>query len=297
MHWKHRLKLRVNKSAQLLWYLQGFIRHGTFKPSIKSIKPNKERIFVMGNGPSLKNDIAPHIQSLRGEDVLMVNQALTHPLAFSLKPTYYMLMDPAYWGFYSKEEDSDGYITRDMQKLNEALAKVDWEMIILAPYHFYHKRTNKGINFKNPHLHVHTFNAVELYTFYSLQSWLYRHNFAIPSGINVLLASLCAGITMKYKHIYLLGADSTWHKQLNVDSNNKVYSLETHYYHDKEEKIYTPYKLSFHMQCITEAFKAYDALGMSFPHIYNCSSISMIDAFKRTHIDNIFAGGGIVNTL
>ncbi|WP_304370717.1 hypothetical protein [uncultured Helicobacter sp.] len=292
MQRKYHLKSKVNKTAQFLWYLQNFIRHGTFSPSIKQIVPIKDRIFVIGNGPSLNTDITSHIKDLCLEDIMMVNQALTHTLAFELKPKYYMLMDPAYWGFYTDKEDIDGGLTQCVKCLNEAFSRVDWEMNVFAPYHYYHKRTAKSLVLNNPKLHIYTFNAVELYTFSMLQRWLYRHNFAIPSGINVLLAGLCCAVTMGYKEIYLLGADSTWHKQLEVDENNRVYSLETHYYHNQKEKIYTPYPLSFHMQCIAEAFKAYDTLGVAFPYIYNLSSVSMIDAFKRKNIDSILGSGG-----
>lgn len=293
MHFKRNLKLRTLKSASLLWYLQDFVRKGTLAPSIRKLHPTRKRIFVLGNGPSLKVDVSPHIAQLKNEDVMMVNQALTSALAFDIKPRYYVLMDPAYWGFYTDEEDTqDKLITACIKELNEALSRVDWDMTILAPHNFYTKRTTKSIVFANPHIHIATFNAVELYTFFRLQNWLYRHNLAIPSGINVLIAALCCAVTMNYESIYLLGADSNWHMQLGVDENNRTYSLETHYYHDDAQKCYTPYPLSFHMECITNAFKAYDVLGKNFRQIHNLSSISMIGAFPRGKLSAILAGGG-----
>lgn len=297
MAWKNSLKKNIQKSGQFLWFVQDFLRNGTFHPSVKSIQRSKDRIFVIGNGPSLNKDIAPFVNNLKNEEILMVNQALTHPLAFNLKPNYYMLMDPAYWGFYTHEEDADGWITNCVTSLNERLVNVDWQMNILAPYHFYAKRTEKGIAYTNQNIHIRTFNATELYTFFSLQRWLYANGFAIPNGINVLISALCCALIISYKKIYLLGADSTWHTQLDVDENNRVFSLEEHYYHDKVQKVYTPYSLSFHMQCIAEAFKAYDTLGMTFPQIYNLSSSSMIDAFPRDNLGNIFTGGARVKFL
>lgn len=292
MAWRHSLKKNVVKSGQFLWFMQDFLRHGTLCPSVKSIQKNKDRIFIIGNGPSLNKDIAPFVENLKHEDVMMVNQALTHPLAFNLQPHYYVLMDPAYWGFYTQEEDVEGWIADCITSLNERFADVNWQMDILAPYHFYAKRTQKSVAPANENIHIRTFNATELYTFFSLQRWLYINGFAIPSGINVLISALCCAIIMGYSKIYLLGADSNWHAQLDVDENNRVFSLEEHYYHDEVERVYTPYRLSFHMQCITEAFKAYDTLGMTFPQIYNLSSSSMIDAFPRGNLADIFTGGG-----
>ncbi|TLD92422.1 DUF115 domain-containing protein [Helicobacter magdeburgensis] len=296
MSFKRNLKLRTIKGASFLWYMQNFIRNGTFTPSIRKLHPTRKRVFVLGNGPSLNNDVPPHIEQLKNEDVMMVNQAITHSLALEIKPRYYVLMDPAYWGFYTDEEDTeDKFITACVQELDKSLEQVDWDMTILAPYHYYKTRTGKGIAPSNPHIQIATFNAVELYTFFRFQNWLYRHNFAIPSGINVLIAALSCAITMKYEHIYLLGADSNWHTQLGVDSDNRVYCLDTHYYHNDAQKCYTPYPLSFHMECITAAFKAYDMLGKNFPQISNLSSISMIDAFPRSTLFSIFNGGGAVD--
>lgn len=296
MSFKRNLKLRTIKSASLLWYLQAFMRNGTLTPSIKKLRPTRKRVFVLGNGPSLKADVPPHATQLKNEDVMMVNQALTSSLAFDIKPSYYVLMDPAYWGFYTDEEDTeDKFITACIKDLDEALSRVNWDMTILVPHNFYTKRTAKGITLSNPHIRIATFNAVELYTFFRFQNWLYRHNLAIPSGINVLIAALCCAITMNYKNIYLLGADSNWHTQLGVDENNRTYSLETHYYHDDTQKCYTPYPLSFHMECITSAFKAYDMLGKNFEQIHNLSSISMIGAFPRDKLSLVLAGGGAVD--
>lgn len=89
MQWKHYLKSKANKTVQVLWYFANFVRHGTFSPSIKQIMPIKDRIFVIGNGPSLNTDIASHIKNLCCEDIMMVNQALTHPLVIKLKATLY----------------------------------------------------------------------------------------------------------------------------------------------------------------------------------------------------------------
>ena len=296
MSFKRNLKLRTIKSTSFLWYIQAFLRNGTLIPSIRKLHSTRKRVFVLGNGPSLKDDVIPHIKQLKNEDVMMVNQAITHSLALEIKPRYYVLMDPAYWGFYTDEEDTeDKLITACVQELDRSLKEVDWDMTILAPYNFYKKRTSKGIALSNPHIHIATFNAVELYTFFRLQNWLYKRNFAIPSGINVLIASLSCAVTMGYEHIYLLGADSNWHTQLGVDSDNRTYSLDTHYYHDDVQKCYSPYPLSFHMECITAAFKAYDMLGKNFPQISNLSYISMIDAFPRDTLFSIFNGGGAVD--
>ena len=120
---------------------------------------------------------------------------------------------------------------------------------------------------------------------------MYRANLAIPSGINVLIASLCCMIAVGYERIYLLGADSDWHKSLSTDSQNRVFVQNEHFYEDAQSVLYMPYTFAFIMQCMTEAFRAYQELGEIFSHITNCSSNSMIDAFPRASLDSVLGGG------
>lgn len=109
---------------------------GTFRPTIKKLKPTRNRIFIIANGPSLKRDIKDYIHKLKNEDLCMCNQALSTDLAFNLKPKYYILADQAYFGFYEKQEDYD-----NVNALNDTFSKVDWDMALLVP-HMYRNRIN-----------------------------------------------------------------------------------------------------------------------------------------------------------
>lgn len=278
------------------------MRFGSFAPSIRDIQPSKSRVFILGNGPSLLTDIEAHKDKLVCEDTLMVNQSLASPLGFELKPTYYVLMDPAYFGILPGG-DIDVEFARRVAELSEALDRVDWEMILFVP-HRYHRYALKSTARKsprenlclctNPNVRIATFNAVGLYSFQNLARAMYRANLAIPSGINVLIASLCCMITLKYEQIYLLGADSDWHKALSTDSHNRVFLHNEHFYEDAQSVSYMPYTFAFIMQCMADAFRAYQELGEIFSHITNCSSNSMIDAFPRMSLDSVLSrfGGG-----
>lgn len=287
------IKKCVVDSARLLWWLQIFARNGTLTPSIRHIKPNKDRVFIFGNGPSLKEDITPYVRALQNEHTIMVNQSLTHSLALQLKPTYYVLMDPAYWGHYTDEENHENSLTKCCMDLSKALSKVYWNMILLAPHNFFKRRNNKGIAIDNKNITIKTFNATELYSFARLERFLYKTNLAIPSGINVLIASLCCAIAMGYKKIYLLGADSNWHQQLYVDESNRLYLHDAHYYDEGSlpPKVYVPYTFSFVSKCMANAFRAYEELGKLQFNITNLSSTSMIDAFPRDSLKNVLGGG------
>ncbi len=294
---KQKIKGSVINSWNLALWCVNALRFGTLFPGIKQITPqNKKRLFVIGNGPSVNADIAGFEKSLSCEDVMMVNQALTSPLAFEIKPKYYTLMDPFYMGIYDENAGIDPQLINRVGVLSEAFAKVDWEMDLLVPYMFYKRRVKgKCIKIANPFINLHTFNALELYTFTPLQKFFYKYNFAIPSGINVLIAALSCGVVLGYKEIYLLGANSDWHKQLSVDSQNRLYSYDAHYYDNgKPEKLFAHHSVAFVFRCMTQAFRAYEELGKMSFNITNCTSESMIDAFPRMSLEKIFRGGGNV---
>ena len=305
MCFKANAKVFVKNSCQLFWWAQQYLRFGTFSPSIRSIKPTASRVFVLGNGPSLTKDIAKYTEQLAREDLVMVNQSLTSPLGFELKPRYYVLMDPVYFGtlpgYYGDEN-----LVWVVPNLIQALERVDWKMKLFVPYHEYKRAQNKidrpsnnkqenVLSCINPNVEILTFNAVELYTFKHLARIMYSHNLAVPSGINVLIVALSCMIALGYEYIYLLGANSDWHKNLEVDSQNKVFMRDTHFYQDISDETYVPYTFAFIMQCMTDAFRAYQELGEVFPQkIINCSSNSMIDAFPRVSLESILGGGGEV---
>ncbi|RDU57232.1 hypothetical protein CQA49_00295 [Helicobacter sp. MIT 00-7814] len=279
--------------ANLAWWCVNALRFGTLFPTIKQVAPSdKKRLFVIGNGPSVNVDIAGLEDSLSREDVIMVNQALTSPLAFQIKPKYYVLMDPFYMGIYDEKAGID--FKSRVDALNEAFVKVDWEMYLFVSHIHYKKRINgRCIEVENNFIKICTFNALELYSFKSLQKFFYRHNFAIPSGINVLIAALSCGVVLGYKEIYLLGANSDWHKQLSVDSQNHLYTYDAHYYDGGvPEKVFSNYTVAFVFKNITQAFRAYEELGKMSFGITNCTSESMIDAFPRISLEKVLGGGG-----
>lgn len=283
------IKDTAQKSINLFEWVLHFCRYGTFKVPKSDVF--RKRIFILGNGPSLNDDIRPHISALRHEDVLMVNQAFTTDLAVQIKPKYACFMDPSYWCF----EDSNPYSTSFKlanSLLEEALNQINWDLTIFVPNQFYKKRNHNGIHIKNSKICIQPFNASELYTFKKIEKFFYEKGLAIPSGINVLIASICCAISMRYSNIYLLGADSDWHKQIRIDnSSNRLFCIDTHYYEQNPRPtlIHEPIHQVFF--CLYHAFKAYNELGeLGFP-ILNLSSNSMIASFPRDTLENILRKG------
>ena len=96
---------------------------------------------------------------------------------------------------------------------------------------------------------------------------------------------------MKYKNIFLYGADHSWHEDLKINSGNQVDVNHTHFY-DKEKVVMPMYKLEgkpFYMHEILRklhlAFKAYHTIKKYAvsrqTKIINSSEKSYIDAFEK----------------
>ena len=116
----------------------------------------------------------------------------------------------------------------------------------------------------------------------------------MPRPRNVLIPSIMIGIWLGYSEIRLLGADHSWLKTISVDDNNRVVSIQPHFYQEdsrEQQRIRTAY-LSLPLHKVLEsfhiAFRSYhrirrfaDTQGI---RIINSTPGSFIDAFDRAPI-------------
>ncbi|MDE7120512.1 MAG: hypothetical protein K2O10_07865, partial [Muribaculaceae bacterium] len=122
----------------------------------------------------------------------------------------------------------------------------------------------------------------------------------MPRPRNVLIPSLMLAIAMGYRDITVLGADHGWLSTLSVTDDNRVVSVQPHFYKaDKNEEqrvsaVYGTLRLDQVLESMTIAFRAYHSIERyarrKGARIYNATPGSMIDAFKRrnfTHDGNI----------
>lgn len=82
-------------------------------------------VYVLGNGPSLKDALAAHASELAGVKTLAVNFALNSPLIRELRPKIYVLADPHF--FAGKGADPK------VCELWDNLAQVFWPMRLYVP--------------------------------------------------------------------------------------------------------------------------------------------------------------------
>lgn len=247
-------------------------RPNTLKPERKEGK-----IIVMGNGPSLKDTIAQRLDLLRKSDTLAVNFAALSEAFFEIKPAYYVLADPL---FFSNLE------SENLQRLREALKCVAWPMTIMVPH-----GSDTSRLFDNENITVKTFACIGIEGFSRFTNFVYAHRLGMPRPRNVLIPSIMCAIWLGYNEIDIVGADHSWMQTIGVDDQNRIISVQPHFYNDsksEQTRVNTEYA-GYHLHQIVHsfyvAFKAYHDIATYARHagvaIYNCTPGSFIDAFPR----------------
>lgn len=247
---------------------------------------NGRPLIVLGNGPSLAKNIAEDMDLLTGNDTLAVNFAGNTPEFKRIRPRYYLLMDPHFFNHPSPDPN----VGRLFRHLNE---DVDWELTLFIPT----RRNASALGISNPHIHIRQFNPVGVEGYDWLVKLACDTGRGLPRPRNVLIPSIMVGIWLGYKEIYLLGADHSWLRTLDVDDDNNVVSIQPHFYTDGEEEhrrvatLFRDIRLHELLWGFHLAFKGYhsirtyaDSIGT---RIYNATPGSYIDAFPRRNIRDI----------
>lgn len=251
------------------------------KPSAASSE-KKSTLIVMGNGPSLRDAIDNHRDELESHDLLSVNFAPLTQDFFSLKPKMHLLADGL---FFQTEKQGN------VEEMWSALRRVDWNMMLYVPVK---QRKSKDLMDLPESVEVKYFNLTPASGWKWLMKFLYGRGLAMPRPRNVLVPSLMTAIREGYSRILLTGADHSWSKTLWVTDNNRVVSVQPHFYRDNEkerDRVESLYK-DIHLHQIYEsfsiAFRSYfavkdyaDSCGVE---ILNATPGSFIDAFPRTQL-------------
>lgn len=242
--------------------------------------PERGRIIILGNGPSLNTTIAESLDTLRRSDTMAVNFFAITPAYDEIRPKYYILVDPL---FFTQDKKANFAL------LDQRLAATSWEMTLIVPAR--HRTALSSKITSNPKISVATVNAVGIEGWQWLTDMAYRRGWGMPRPRNVLIPALMAAIQMGYKEIFVTGADHSWMSTISVNERNEVVSVQPHFYKDDEkEEIrqrtdYLRYPLHEIIHSFYVAFKSYhdirryaDRHGIN---IYNATPGSFIDAFER----------------
>lgn len=238
-------------------------------------------VYVLGNGPSLKDALAAHASELARVKTLAVNFALNSPLIRDLRPKIYVLADPHF--FAGKGADPK------VSELWDNLAHVSWPMRLYVPAPET-SRARKLLG-ENKSVKIKAFNAVGVEGFAAFERAAYALGLGMPRPRNVLIPSIMIAIREGARKVVLLGADHSWMRTLAVSDDNEVVSIQEHFYKDDARELrrvrseYGNYRLHQIVESFAVAFRAYHRIAAyarkARVRIVNATPGSFIDAFPR----------------
>lgn len=250
------------------------------RPAKKTRRPAEEELVILGNGPSLRHTLDHEEAALTRRHRLAVNFAANAPEFFSLRPQFYVLADPHF--FSGRATDPN------VERLWQNLGRADWPMTLYVPCP---QVSAARSALAGTPLRIKGFNLTPGEGAAALVHPLYAAGLAMPRPRNVLIPSIMIGIREGFRRIYIAGADHTWSRTLGVDDQNRVVSVQPHFYKDNAEEQtrvcaeYAGYHLHDILRSLYIAFRSYHQIaawasrrGVS---IYNISPGSYIDAFPR----------------
>ena len=258
---------------------------------ISQIHGNR-RLIVCGNGPSLGKQLQEHIGVFQSNDVLCVNQFSATDCFFRVKPKYYCIMDPV-------SASDPATLTADARQRIDAawrgLEQADWEMELILPRYF-QKSKYLQERVKRLSIPVRYLNLTEFSGWRWLHDYFLSKQLCSPGVQTVLIAAVYYGICKGYKEIVLLGAETNWVKELEVDEENQAYFNDSHYYGEKNTRLLIdawgrPISIAEALESDARVFRQYMFLDAYAKRkktlIYNATSNSLVDAFSRLSLGRL----------
>lgn len=241
--------------------------------------------YVLANGPALKGVVDKYLELLKGKDCIVLNFFGNTDVFWKLKPKFYVLLDPAFFG-----GEGHAVFKEPTKKLIENFKKVDWNMTLFVPAAKGAKKNVEG-RIQNGRINVVPFNATRIVGFKGFRNWMYMHNMGLPSTKNVLFPAMMRMLNMGYDHVYLYGAEFSWVKTYNVDTENgKIYTDDVHFYGN--DRIYLEKgRFCFDIGCFHDAllctYMIQDYAEYIGRPVINRTPGSFIDAFPYENPNNV----------
>ena len=244
---------------------------------------NGETLYIMGNGPSLKDDLPEIIEECRqpGRKALAVNFCALTEEFFKVKPAVYCLLD----GLFFTRSHSEEKVLAMYDLMN---TKVDWPMELILPASFA-KQIRDFVRIDNPRITIRFVNTLTYTGPESLAHHYYRRGCAMPAAQNIVIMAIMVALNRGYSDIRLYGVDHTFLDGIGVNDDNHVVFRDTHFY-GAQQRVLTdkdgkPYHLSIYLKMLSITFDSHLKLmayaGELGTNILNCTKNSMIDAYPR----------------
>lgn len=250
---------------------------------------------LLANGPSAREIVTERKDLLEGTDLMVLNDFGNTDKFFELKPTYYILLDPAYFDYNFKnpglnENNADENRTRE-KVLMENFKKVDWDMTLFYPSIYKAKKVKSLFDF-NPNIEVIPYNATRVMGYDGFQNFMYKRAQGLPSSRNVIIPAMMLFPLLGYKTVYLYGCEISWTKTMDVDlENGRMFFNDRHFYSKDEIRYFGKGAYLWWLEAISEMLRGVEQIAKfanySGVRIINRTKGSFIDAFEYENPDTV----------
>jgi hypothetical protein len=282
----------VKKCFTTIDHVIHVLLYSKFNPTLKKVKVDSTRkCYILGNGPSLKDNLKNNLDFLSSCSLIVVNDMSQSEYFEILKPEFYVLADPGYWDSHIHEELKDS----SNKVLKAILEKTSWPMNLIIPWEAYKNENCRNSFVSNKNITLVYYNSTAFNCYEFLNRFVYKHYLGMPKPQNVLIPCIYMSINFGFKEINLLGVDHSWIQFLYTNDENKVCLTDSHFY-DKEKSPPVPirtgygdfYKMHQILTYFSLMFEGYHVMkryaDFREVKIFNRTVNSFIDAFDRKNI-------------
>lgn len=260
------------------------VRFGVVSPLLHPIE-DKGCVNLVLNGNSLTHPVK---NELKKSFFFVCNEFCRTERFNELCPKYYVLADQQY---YSKFITSSGKVVHEktLSILNE---RTKWPMTLFVPVEA--RLSNFSDQLNNPQIKVSYYSKAPLFGAGDIARFALFQTRAIPYAANVSIPMISLAIKLGYRTLDVYGMDMSFYKNFFVNDQNKCFIKNSYFYSDDEIK---PYMISskesggyangnatIFFQRMYQTLAAHiqiATLTENIVNITNCSSNSVVDAYKR----------------
>lgn len=272
---------------------------------------NSRDCFVLGNGPALKKALEKDPDYFLDKHVCVVNSFATADEYLKIKPASYFIKDGLYFWIDQDEYDRPENTWRESLSMGEkngvvTVAKsiraikerTSWPLLLYIPFWARHSLLVREVT-QNKNIKIVYFNNVKVSGYqWLLYRFIYPRGLGNPQFQNVVQMALFQKVNEGFKKIFLSGVNANFHQYLQVGDDNRLYTVQHHFYHDQPQRNllsdrdsrgnYTPQPIWKQFDSLKRLFYGFQLIRAYADSrkctIINTSKESFIDAFERSYI-------------
>lgn len=248
--------------------------------------PRASAMAVLGNGPSLAEELPRLLAEPGDRDFMAVNYFALDERFVELRPAYYALSDPMFF----RRCELHGRALELYRAMNERVA---WPMTLYVQYYNPERFDYRAV-LPNPLIRIVPFHTQVYRGFRCVEHWLFRHGLGSANFGTVVQVGEYVALLLGYRRVELYGVDHTLLEGLCIDAQNRLCRADRHYTDGQgaaaPKPIYQkvphhPYTMAEYLAEVTELFRGHEVLRAYADsigaRIVNCTRGSMIDAYQR----------------